>query len=193
MQPDIENKNEASGKNGTEENQRSTVNEENEKIVFRYNRERRLSQASPQVQWLAKRASGKKSGFFSIMFSTRASRLLFASIFAVALYFIVSPLFEAKASNKGNIGNASYSVEALAFEGRILIAIVRKGGGNDTENLIVMAGIIGERVSRKEFPVGSSVDAVYRISLDTSNTLPEKVAIKLITANDSLDLIVPIH
>lgn len=168
---------------------------EGDRVVFHYDRSRRLDRAPETAQWLASRRSGKKPGFFSALVATRASRILLFTIIGLALYFLASPLFETGGRKSASIGGVRYSAEALYYEGRVIVVVDRRGlpekaSLDDSVAISLRSEAGGE--SHMQYPLGEAEEGEYRLALDSPGGKPKQVLLHIFMQEGSLDLVVPV-
>jgi hypothetical protein len=172
-----------------------------EDLVFRYNRAARLARASADAQWLEARRDGKRPGFFKLMFATRASRLLFATVLGVALFFLGSPLISRQDTSSGQLGSSRYSAEARYYEGRILIVVARSpvSGQRDpaqdgvANELVITASASPGPSVTVIFPKGEDGKNDYRLALSRASVKPEHVSIRIQEGSVGLDLVAEVE
>jgi hypothetical protein len=166
-----------------------------EGATFRYSRARRLERAPESVRWLAARYGAKPAGIFGLLFATRASRLLFFTIVALAVAFNVVPFFSGSRSS-GRLGEDRYSAKAFWFDGRVLVSLSRSGRAlaeQDREVLTVTARIEGGAIASAGFIVGLAASEDFRMALDSGSGKPESVALAVSDGARRLDLVISVE
>jgi hypothetical protein len=97
-------------------------------LVFYYSRERRLSRASEQVRELNEAAPVKRPGLIGALTANRSGAMVFVSIVALSIFFIIYSLFMPKGS-QAKLGENSVSVSAMGFPEATYIAVKKKSLG----------------------------------------------------------------
>jgi hypothetical protein len=164
-------------------------------LNFRYSREHRLENAPESVRWLASRYGAKRTGLIGSLLATRASRLLFFTIIALAVAFNLAPLFSGH-RDSGKLGEDRYSAKAFWFDGRVLVSLSRSGPivpEADRRALDVSAAIEGGASARARFIVGLSATEDFRLALESGGGKPELLALRLSDGSAALDLVLPVQ
>ncbi|MDR0878016.1 MAG: hypothetical protein LBN21_08185 [Treponema sp.] len=130
------------------------TNDDGKELVFYYSRERRLENASQEVQDLYKGSPRKKSGFFRSLTSTKPLAFLFVSILILsAMIMVISSLGLADSSR--TLGGNRLTVSAIRFDGATFFVLTKtyKEGTESYTGLVDIAVSPVVKESEGEYPV----------------------------------------
>jgi hypothetical protein len=160
-----------------------------EEPVFRYNRERRLSRAPSGVLWLESRRGARRSGnLFSSLFATRSSRILFAVIIGVILFYLGLPLFQADDRAETRLAGASWTLSASWSGAQLLVELERRGGEELAGSILSLAlSLPGAESSLREFVLAGGERERLRFSVPATDK-PRSIALLLLLKGEGASL-----
>jgi hypothetical protein len=168
--------------------------ESDESLVFRYNREHRLSRASENVHWLNEQYGAKRPGFFSSLVATRASRLLLAAIVLCVLFYFLYPIIHSPVRKSGSLDGAKFSASALYYDHQVLVALKREGK-LPVEALKLRASLHKDMSGSAErvFSLGTESAGDYRAAFEVGPEAPKLVYLSLELGEKRLSLVLPVE
>jgi hypothetical protein len=133
-----------------------------DQIVYYYDRNRRLQNASPNARFISEYATSGRRGVFRSLLSNRSLVLMFlAVLLAMAALFGGSWVQASRAS--GTIGDNRLSVKAMWFEGYVYVTVKREEDKGQSSRKTIF--ISAELDSGKADGVLQIVDAEYRFRI----------------------------
>ncbi len=164
--------------------------QENGKVTYYYNRERRLANASEQARFAANSTTRKRTGFFGSLVASRGLKVMFMT---VVLCVIASGImyFSTGSRDKGSLADYSVYMSALWFEGDVYISVNRSPGFLKSKPLPVQFSIlatIGDTVSAFILPAGET-SAKIKIP---SPEKPQMAAAIVSFGEDKVELTAPV-
>lgn len=167
---------------------------ETEFLSLRYDRSRRIERAPAEARWLEARRGAGRAGLLSSLFATRASRMLFAVIVGLALVFFAAPLLEGKGGASARLGGATWSLEALSFEGKVLLVLSRQGGDPAPGGQLEVATRLSTGgIDRRSFILAGGEREEFRYSLEAPAGKPAKLEAVISLGEASANLEVPVR
>jgi hypothetical protein len=125
--------------------------------VFYYSRERRLARATEQVRELNNAAPVKRPGFIGALTANRSGAMVFVSIVALSIFFVIYSLFMPK-GNQARLGENSLSVSAMGFPEAAYIAVKKKSLGEKSYTGTVDIAVsipAGKNKSAEDAPIAA--------------------------------------
>jgi len=95
-----------------------------DQVVFYYNRERRLENASANARFAVDHYGARRPGIIRSLTATRSlTYLFFALVFSIVAVFVVGYVQNSRKS--GSVGGNSLTVAAMWFEGHVYVTVKR--------------------------------------------------------------------
>ena len=162
-------------------------------IVRHYNRERRLSRASPEVRWIAGRYGAKRPGILGSLLATGPLRFMF---FSLLLFMAAGALlsFLAGRQDSGVLGNQLYKVSAFRFGQTLYITVTREARSDPAYiGPLRITGFLDDReVVSGDYAAGPGGQEEYRMTAPSTGTAGQ-LALRIEAGGLGLKLTTPVR
>jgi len=164
-------------------------------MKLRYNRERRLERATPDVRALYERRAGGKRGFLSFLRGNRNLSVLFLTI---VVFAVIGSLyaFLSRESGGRKVGAYQAVLEAKLEGGDVVVNLKLSSnaffGRKAVDTVLVRTSTDGKTFSAREFALsGSKTDLFYfRVPVETE---PTQIECLISVGGSQIDVTVPLR